>query len=956
MSERVNKAAQQIGVNGPFGYMQITGDDFTRLGISPIFLAAWLVKNFIVKPAGEDAVHGGEILAAGGLNFEIGKPLNIYRATDGKHFESFNLDSEAFEISASDTDNPRIDRVYAALEEDADGLTELMHVNVNPAVEGSQEADVNAVVTKRNQISLVYLAGTPSANPVPPDLPVGAVKLWRMFIPANAVSVNSSSFIDERHNFLTLEEVYELVLSILAQINIIKDNKHTHPAKDVYIDQAQLDPSVQGIWITDQDAWNDISRRKSGGGGGGTTTTSRARPETLRPDVLPSNVNSGKLGASGDVVDSIPVVEYPHPRQVDFNGVIRDLSPEHYTDISLNARLANKHVNANTNSKQLNTPISIGGIIVEETDGGGVYELQGATSPTNISHGVVGNRRICPRNSTIIDLIGVGDFAGEPTSTLLEFDTVSGTFTPKDMEGDVPPYGVTFAVSLGNGKVLMAGPGGTAVSADKGRIKWFLLDTATGEATAISGGPGDTSTSALGEFNIMGDLVVGGVNGIVSLIIWGEGINTLTNVAQYEYHINSNSFTQLAIIGTGPNWFRLSPKFQHMDACVLRENELVLVDGAGSPAHTFVFNHQTKSWREYNISQPFYEINPFTNGLLWGLSLSNVNGKVHLLSGSTTLWELSIGATAVWKQIRVPAMEPTGFPKTTRFGSMMTGMLTNGLPMGTGYVVGGGASSTSAAIDFLRQVWKFKAGGVVASSCGGATGITLGEGATSATIRIPNNSNGYLPWPVGRYIITFKGFFLPGQVRALVSFVNGGTPVEIPVGKITAITSSDNNPIRELHVIITGTANQKPCISEINETFEQDGGPGLTEVVVRFNPPIGTWYLKQKVSGEIVLESTVEESTDQVCYLAKIVRSGSSAPTVLNIINKPLVIREYRILDSSAVIENDFPVAPDHISAKKIDGSGFYKDCAAPAAPFNGNIDTSALTSSGETAVVLIVG
>src|ERR1044071_2232391 len=143
MSEAVSLEKQEIGSGGPLAFLQITEEDIERLAQSPIELAAWIVQNFLLKDGGDDYIRGAEILPTGGLTFEVRKPINIYRGVDGKHFEDFDLSPSAFTIPAPDTTNPRIDRVYAVLEENVDGLTELRHVNVNPADPDAQEADIN---------------------------------------------------------------------------------------------------------------------------------------------------------------------------------------------------------------------------------------------------------------------------------------------------------------------------------------------------------------------------------------------------------------------------------------------------------------------------------------------------------------------------------------------------------------------------------------------------------------------------------------------------------------------------------------------------------------------------------------------------------------------------------------------------------------------------------------------
>ncbi|HEX8185584.1 MAG TPA: hypothetical protein VF747_12550 [Blastocatellia bacterium] len=954
MSETVSLAAQPIEPGGDLSFLQITEDDIERLGLWVQALADTVRRFILRRGEPDDVLFGANVVTTGGLTFDVYKPVLMFRGLDGKHFEHFDLAPQSFTAPVPDATNPRIDRIYARWEEEADGVTELRHVKVLPTDAFSAEDDINAVVTKRNKLTLLYLQGTAAANPVAPHLPSDSVEVYQVYVPANAVELTTASFRDERHNFLPLEEVNEQVTLIWEIINNLRLNKHRHPADAIDIDQAQLDPSKQGKWITSQDMANDLSRAKGGGGDPAPNKgTIKVRPEILRPDVLKSDVNAGKLGATGLLDEgNAPAVKYKHPRQVDFNGTLRTLAPNAYIDVALNARFRNESVNAANEYRALTTANTPGTVVVEQTNGGGIYELQNYASPEYVSHGVTGRRLITPRSATVIDLFGVGDSSGAPRSIWLELDTVAGTFTQRAILGDIPQYGISFAVSLGNGKALIAGPGGSSIQQDQGRIKWFLLDTATRVSTAIAGGPGDVTTSLIGEFNIMGDLIISGPNGVVMLIVWGEGITAPLNVGMFKYHVNSNTFTAVQPVGEGPNWARNEPKLQHMDACVYQNGELFAYDALQGPGRAYIFNQASDSWRPLNISLPSQATSALSGAFLFGASVANVNGRIHLASGSSKIWELVSGTTSVWSEMRVPAMEDQN--GASRWGACMTGMLKDGLPTGTGYLIGGSPSTGSLFVDYLKQVWRFAAGGVIGSQCGGAAGLTLAEGASSATVRVADTGPGFLPWAVDSYNLTVQGTWQPGQVKAMVSFDGGVHKFDVSPGDtISVAPNSDNAPIRQLWLILTGTAANKPCISAINEVFEDQAGPGLEELFVIFNPPVGTWYLYcDRDTGYVTLENTPQETTASKCYLAKIVRVGNNAPSVLNIINEPFTHRLYRIADNVGVIENDFCVAPHFIAAKKIDSNGFYKDINAPAAPFNGNIDTSALTAATEIAVV----
>ncbi len=943
MLEIVRLAPAPIEDGGPVYYLQFTEDDVVRLANAPIEAVADLVLDFITKGSG--VVWGGDRLQTGGLNFDVYKPLRIYDPATHKLFEHFDSAPSSFTVPPPDATYTRIDRVYATLEEEAAGLTELRDVTLDPTQDGAPTAASNVVVTVRNKVNLIYLAGTAAATPVAPDLPAGAIALYQVIVPANAVVLGENNFRDERYRFLRLEEVNQQITLLWEIVNKLTGQQPPWRADQVIPDPAQLDSSVQALWKDVQLALNDLSRRiKSGGGGSGSTSRSRPYIDRLDAALLPSDDNDGRLGATGVLDDNnAPCVQVPLPRVVDFDGTRRPVVPEAFEDQSLNPRYHNLAVGGSAHQQTTNIPLSLVNVVVTETDASATVALQNEAVPVFVQRGVSGTRRSAPRvkdGVPFVDLFGVGDVVGIPSAAWIEYNTVAGTFQARAMTGDLPSYGIIFACALGNNKVLLAGPGGGASVADAGRIKWFLLDTDTGVSAAIANGPGDVPTTQTesSAISIMGDLVEGGSAAIVSLIVSAEGINTQSGSAQFEYHANSNTFTQLAVIGSGPNFARPRPAFQHMDACVFKQGELVVVDGAQGPARTYVFNHANRSWRVIGGTQPHPESSPFTNGYLFGLSLANVSGRVYLSSGTTTLWQLApSGDGGAWSQVRVPALEDAN--GGTRWGALLTGLLSNGLPTGAGYLIGGmGYISGQVAGGTLTQVWKFSDGGVIASTCSGAPGLTLGGGARSATVRVADLPA--LPWAVAQYTLSVRGVYDEGAVSALVSFDQGAHKTAAPLGKPTPIAYSDNNPVRQLYLTLTGTAQKRPCVISITETFEDAAGVITNQMVLWFNPAIGTWYVKMdKSNGHIRVEANAEESTPDMCFLMKVVRAGGTAPTVYDIKNKPHV-HDFLLISKAQAdaggVFNYLPVKPSLVHAQRIDSNNFYKKMGgAVAAAFN---------------------
>jgi hypothetical protein len=959
MSEIVSLEKQNL--DGVPALIETRPEDWRRTGDIMVGLFASFMYRFIARRGATQAtVHGGNLQPLGGLDFQIIKPLEVWRADEGKHFEHFDLSPQLFTVPVPDAANPRIDRVYARLEENMPGATQTRRAKVNPREATSSEGDINAVITKRNQIALVYQPGVAGPAPVAPEIPAGCVPLWQVNVPANAVSLSQdkNSFVDERHNFIPLEEVVDKLGQIVTIINVIQQNRHRHPADNIDIDESQLDPSKQGKWPTAQDAFNDLSRQKSGGGGGGNPPPGASGPR-VRPEILskrlPSHPLSGTLEAIGIVADEngAPAVEIPADFFVDFAGILRPVAPTSFVEGALNARFFNKHVNAAADSKNLPTPVTLGNVVLEETNGGGTYALQNELLPPygveNVAH------LACARDDRYVDLFGVTDANSGGLAYWIEFDSQTNQTVTRPMSGDVPLYGVKYAFPLGNGQVLLAAAAVSVFPNDSARIKWYRLNTADGVSTAIPDGPGDVNTFASEGFTILGDLIIGGDNAIVMLVIGAEGIAAPQHVGHFEYHVATNQFIQVQPIGQVPAWLNDSSGivFHHMAACVLREGELALVDGATGPGKTFVYQQSTRAWRQLNIAQPVVSANPFNNGYFWGVTVANVNGRVHMASATTTIWELR-GSTEgySWQQVRVPALEGDN-AGGSRFGALMTGLMFNGLPTGNGYLFGGRpaiGSGIGLQVPTRRQVWKFEATGIVASQCGGQNGITLGAGATSATVALPPTATGYLPWAVGKYSLMVQGIYLPGQVRAVVTFDNWVHDYPLLPGQTVSVTSSDNNPIRRVRLILSGTPSSKPCVSQLVETFETQGGPGLAQQVIRFNPADGEWYAKMdRDMGKIVVEATAEQSRSDMCYMLKIVKApGAFAPHVLNIKNKQRIDDIVVITKEEETIENYLPVEAAKVKARKIDGDGYYHTMANPEVLFNGTITPAGL-AAGES-------
>src|SRR5262245_44222174 len=104
-------------VNGQPAFPQSKPSDVSRIGTSAIAGDSAIVDDFITRPGNHVVLDGGNLLLAGGMDLDIYPPLRVYRATDGKQFELMETTPQRITISPADAINPRIDVIYARLDE-----------------------------------------------------------------------------------------------------------------------------------------------------------------------------------------------------------------------------------------------------------------------------------------------------------------------------------------------------------------------------------------------------------------------------------------------------------------------------------------------------------------------------------------------------------------------------------------------------------------------------------------------------------------------------------------------------------------------------------------------------------------------------------------------------------------------------------------------------------------------
>ncbi|MBI3654085.1 MAG: hypothetical protein HY231_23895 [Acidobacteria bacterium] len=930
-------------------FVEIKETDIAEVGQAAMAGDAATIDDFIIKPGGEIVSEGGDFQLAGGLNINIYKPLRCWRGTDGKQFSDFDPAVKTLTLAPADSTNPRIDLIYALLTEDADAGQETRHAKKDPADADSAEADVSVYTEKRNTLSINKVTGTPATSPAVPALPANSAPLYYVIVPTGATVLTGDNIIDARHNFDTLEEVNERLAILEGIVNTLQQQKHHHKAGEVDIEAG----AGRFAGLTEQQAWNLLGSQSDG-----KQNDPIVRPEILTPELAPytyvgSNACAGKLGSAGDTESGTPVVDMPVGRQVSFfGGAVQTLTPNLFpaqvAGINLLARFFNKNVNQATNSFANSLNLSLASISAIQSDGGGAFELQGYALPVNRFKNWAGQVLTCAFSATKIVVAGGG--AGLGDAAFYEVDTVGQTVTQRVLSGDVPNGYLKAVLPCGDGVNVIVAQRPSAVN-NNGKLEWFKVNMSTLVSVKFTGTAPGYTASAPGDVNsdhgVIGDLVAPNLLLILVNVTGdiGYSANAIDNVLWF-YHVDTNTFESFTPVGQNPlTGLSATTALQDVDLCCLESGKALLVRGRQIATH--VFDTASRTWTKLNISNPTSDLSAANPNALQNLSVSNVNGRVLLSSAYSSIWEYTPGATPKWDNRNLS--EGLGATGLGRGAAGLVGLISGGLPVGAGYLLGGLVGSTAK-----KDIWKWGPGGIIQAACG----LTLGAGTNQASFVIDDGQQ--LGWQVAKVIGNPIGVnLIAGSIKLEVSFDNGAW-AEVTRDVINSIVSAGSNPVRRWRVTLFGSGSNKPCISKLNENFESAAGPGFTELVLRFNynASLGTRYLYVDRTGVVTLETTAAPSTPDKCLLMKITPNGSSAPTPFDYLNRRwfhIKKTTTRASGSTPAIANDLAVLPSFIRAYLKESDGTLKDKADPTIAFNTAIAIT-LASDGQSCILEMAG
>lgn len=951
MPKIVKVQAIQPDPNGPVFGQVSNPADFMKSQLFAHSHTKINARDFVVGGCARRAVAGFAISVIGGMQFRILSPGQVIDA-DGESFELIGGSVEQA-LEDADTELARIDLIVVKLEADVDAAEELRPFQrlrtQDELDEGADPYPPEQFIqpTEQHTRSIIIVkTGEPGAQPIAPSVDPDEEPLYAIRIAPGATQIDGSSVVDLRHLVASNCQLQDQIADLLNLFNN-PPAKHRHEADEVDVDGNS--PAIK-LGATVQDALDTLALRTEPS----PTTTGAAvalRPEILRPDVPPYNTASGKLGSSGDVISGVPVIRIPYPRQVAFSTGIFTIDPNAFLDKSLNPRIVNDDPDAGTNTIEHVIDYSLGSISVIQTDGGGAWSLQGVQLPNARARSFAGQRLAAPRDNRFIEVMGGAPLAGD--SAWFTIDTLNNTVTQKAFTGDVPNFYIRGVFPCGDGvNVIVAEQPGADGGINGSKLKWYKVNCQTGASTHITGtAPGWTEDDTISgnPSAVIGDLIA---PNIIFLLIKVDGVAGSAGEGKaWIYHCDTGTFEMISPVGqnqlNGPlAGLQINQILQDVDVCMYKSGQAVLVRGIG--IQTWIFDYPTRSWSRLNlIAQPYGDLRTWSNDRLWGLTLANINGRVQLTSEASSIWELTPADAPQWDNRGLPAgmggesafiNNATPTPSGRGFPGLI-GMLSDGLPRGTGFLIGGKVSNSPK-----RDVWKFASGGIIETVFEGSPALTLGPGTRSATFRVANFQ---LPWEVARMLITLRGANLQGRVRISESFYNGTHFQEIPVNAKTEILNSNSNPNRQLLITLTGTDAVKPILAQSHETFEQEGGVGLGMVYVVYDCPNGTTQLYMNDKGQITSEAAANQTTKSKAILLRATKNGSSAPTSFDFINKPRIERKYeggpKLSGVPMTVPFDFAVLPDFIQCWMIDTDGvahLLEDCSVD---FNGNITVNGL-------------
>ncbi|HEX8565421.1 MAG TPA: hypothetical protein VF648_07090 [Pyrinomonadaceae bacterium] len=878
-------------------------------------------------------------------------------STDGKQYDALTSMTLTFEASETDGKN-RIDLIIAVLDTEAPAVNATIpfrqirsQAELENATTQYIPTQFNVPTERHNKATVQIKKGVASITPVAPSLASNEVLLYFVNVPNSSVSVRQEDIVEARpvFNDQRLQDEYIAQLrrdyaALLLRISRL-ENIQILP-----IDLGPVFGKIQSLADILRQFYFQIN------------SLSQSNPEILRLGMALTNPNNGKLAAAGGTDNGKPTVNIELGARVRFASGEFAISPTSFEDQTRNPRLV--QIDPTTSSDNFETALQLSNILEVDSDGQAGYVKRNATFATARSNSASCSRGAATGQGQFVEIFGGRAVDGGALGDWYSYDVVNDILTQRTFTGSIPPNTANPTLyPYGNGTMLLCCPHASTTAA-----RWFRVDAVSGASIELTGLM-PTGTHFYGDKITLNKIF------IVAMTLSGG----VYSQAFWVYDTDTHSFISINPNGNVPI---CKPDLSH--GCFYQPGHFVLLaydNVSDTPGKTYIFEYASLTFRELNFHSPSHITANYTPGVASQFAirffrLVNVAGRIFMGGGAvrnsiepyatdSVTWELQVAdytsanstLQSGWRHYALGNVQTLSNPAfcstyTPVFRSVRQAPFVDRAVLAGGYSKYGTPTS---------DIFTSTLGGLVSTTYGGVTGITLAETATFAEFVLPVHTTN---WEVAEYFASLTGQYSDGQVKLEVSFDDGATKHEVTPETALLIADSLAPGKRHLHITLysyhyeTGeqTGGTRPILTKIREIFDETGNLGARtalryDLVANESPK--AVYMDS--TGKIILSTVIEPSTPTKCLLQKFVPgSGVVAPEVINYVNR----RNARIRKRGTYVAsdpatrqfyNDLAVIPRWFEPSGIKAADkhFY-EIAEPTVAFDSVVTVTGVTTDGD--------
>lgn len=770
---------------------------------------------------------------------------------------SFGSQDTTLDIDESD-ELPRIDLVYAQLEADEPALPLLIpftrlrttdELSDDPPVPPYPPTQYTQPTEKWNKATVQIRKGTAVTTPSIPALNSGEVALYAISVGADVDVIRDKDVLDLRLKTPKLRKLNDDSVSARRDItSILKRLERVETIGDQTIDLTGIFGSIKSLNEVISLIWSRLLKSE-----------------------LPEVTGNGKIQATGNVDGGTPCVDIELSSTIKFGETEIVLHPQRFAK-SFEGHLLHPRyaqVSGGAATQKVETALTLDNVTLIDSDGDTDFLERAASFAAARSQ-----LATAARNSSLIEAFGgLAANNGSRLGDWYTYNTANDTLTPRTFSGTIPPSADRPAMfPCGNGTHVLLVCG----RSDTNAPRWFYVNASSGASTEKTG------TIPSGDY-FFGDLIAPNKVFIVAVKKVEAGYETKF----WLYDVTPGTFTELGVSGNVP-----SVAMDYGHGCCFGLNQFVLVKftpGVSASGETYIFDYPSLTWTKQNlISQPYFG-EEATQLPISRFQLACINGRPMLSGGilfkptdssKARIWELRNSKASLNSPTRLTWI-PVDASFTPVQSQGFSALLSNGLPLGKGFLFGGQGKFS----DSISRVYASVTAGLEATSLDGEDGITVAESSSFATFVV----NDYeAPFEAIGYHVNLAGLIdLKELIKVEVSFDNGGHYHVVDLDKLFEVSESSDPSRRRIKITMYSYRSIKPVLTKLTEIFDEDGDELDTRIVLRYNSdPDGVRALYVNSGGMIFMSDEILPSTPDVAILHKVTPDGSSAPEVKTYINK----------------------------------------------------------------------